>query len=199
MRKDVNDKHFDISKPGTDKPIDEKRRQIVSWLWRLPVVAALLGGGYGFYRAYVVHFNKGRPVDNPRFAGGPAVLVSDLSNFPEPWSHQVFTFDNVPSIALRLTTLLPGGIKTRDGIYLIAFSRICTHQGCLVNLNRNLESIAVAFNQRVDGPALTCACHLSVFDPGKAGKALSGPAILPLRRIRLELRGSEVWATGQEK
>ena len=198
MRKKNASKNFDAFKPSSDKPIDEKRRWFISWLWRLPVLAALLGGTYGFYRAYRVHFNKRRPAERPQLDEGPEVLVSDLSNFAEPWSEQGFTFDNVPSIALRLTTLVPGGIKIQDGVYLIAFSRICTHQGCLVNLNRNLESIAVAFNQRVYSPALTCACHLSVFDPGKAGKVLSGPAVLPLPRIRLELRGNEVWATGRE-
>ena len=185
-------------KPSSNNQIDEKRRWFITWLWRLPVLAALLGGSFGIYRAYKVHFNKSRPSESPRFDEGPEIHVTDVSSFAEPWSEHAFTFDNVPSIALRVTTPVPGGIKIEDGIYLIAFSRICTHQGCLVNLNRNLDAIAVAFNHRVYAPALTCACHLSVFDPEKAGKVLSGPAVFPLPRVRLEVRGSEVWATGRE-
>jgi arsenite oxidase small subunit len=199
MRKIVPNQRAATPKPSSDNQIDERRRKLITWLWRLPILATLLGGGYGIYRAYRVHFNKSRPVESPRFDRGPAVRVTNLENFTEPWSKHSFTFDNVPSIALRVTTPVPGGIQVEDGLYLIAFSRICTHQGCLVNLNRNLDAIAVAFNHRVYAPALTCACHLSIFDPGKAGQVLSGPAVLPLPRIRLELRGSEVWATGQEK
>jgi arsenite oxidase small subunit len=36
---------------------------------------------------------------------------------------------------------------------------------------------------------LTCACHFSVFDPLRAGRAVSGPAVRPLPRIRLRLEG----------
>ena len=47
-------------------------------------------------------------------------------------------------------------------------------------------------------PALACPCHLSVFDPLGAGRAVSGPARDPLPRVQLEARGAELWAVGLE-
>ncbi|MEM7254834.1 MAG: Rieske (2Fe-2S) protein [Pseudomonadota bacterium] len=45
---------------------------------------------------------------------------------------------------------------------VVAFSAICTHGGCLVNLWR-------------DG-VLFCPCHFSRFDPWKSGKVVGGPS-----------------------
>ena len=64
------------------------------------------------------------------------------------------------------------------------------------------EAIAFAFNHRTDRPQLTCGCHYSVFDPLRAGRAVSGPAVRPLPRVRLRIVpdgvGSSVVADGLE-
>ena len=91
---------------------------------------------------------------------------------------------------MRLPGAIPGGLEV-DGLHLAAFSRICTHMGCVVSLNRDAEAIAFAFNYRAPGPQLVCRCHLSVFDPDRAGRAVAGPAIEPLPRVRLELDGDD--------
>ena len=64
------------------------------------------------------------------------------------------------------------------------------------------EVLAFAFNYRAgpqdQHPQLGCRCHYSVFDPLKAGEAVFGKANGPLPRVRLELRGTDVYATGIE-
>ncbi len=183
---------------GTERTVDRERRRLIVWLWRLPVLTALGGGGYGLYRAYRLHFGKRAPSSNPRFAPRPEVRVAGVAEFTEVWAERNFTIGGTPSVALRVPRPVPGGLSPGEDLHLVAFSRICTHQGCLVTLNRNLEAVAVAFNHRTEVPALTCACHLTVFAPDRAGRAVSGPAVLPLPRVRLETRSGELWATGVE-
>ena len=57
----------------------------------------------------------------------------------------------------------------------------------------------MATNHRTDRPQLFCSCHLSVFDPLRAGLVVSGPAIAPLPRIALEARGGGLYAVGIER
>ncbi|MER3451738.1 MAG: cytochrome C biogenesis protein CcsB, partial [Thermus sp.] len=45
---------------------------------------------------------------------------------------------------------------------------------------------------------LGCPCHFGAFDPLKAGEAVYGPPRHPLPRLRLEVVGKEVYATGHE-
>jgi arsenite oxidase small subunit len=215
---------------GTDAQVDEGRRRLVTWLWRLPVLAAVAGGGYGAYEAIRVHFLKRAAGATPEFQARPATPVARLDAFAEPWAAVAFELPgdpavpapngaapdgatpneapaqqvpSVPAVAVRLPGPIAGGLEVDSGVgaatmHLAAFSRICTHQHCIVSLNRDLDAIAFGFNHTVDHPALTCPCHLSVFDPLRAGEAVSGPAVDPLPRVRLELHGADVVATGIE-
>ena len=177
--------------------VDEQRRLLVTWLWRLPVLVVLGGVGLAAYEAYKIQFSKGRPADTPTFAPRPAQRVGSLSEFPEVWSEREFVLGSVPAVALRLPEPISGGVSV-TGQHYAAFSRVCTHQGCIVALNRNLEAIAVAFNYRTDSPALACPCHFSVFDPERAGEAVSGPAVRPLPRVELNVQDGALFAVGLE-
>lgn len=42
--------------PGDPK--DPRRREVIKWLWRVPVLVVAAGGGYGLYEAIKVHFLK---------------------------------------------------------------------------------------------------------------------------------------------
>lgn len=196
-------------KPQQEPEVDERRRQLVQWLWRLPVIAAAAGGGYGLYEAIRVHFRKFEVSDNPEFEDRPELLVSDLSAFAEVWDSVEFQLpggpgqQTVPAVVIRLPGPVSGGIALETGLnvasaYLVAFSRICTHQHCIVSLNRDVTAINVGFNYQTRNPAITCGCHLSVFDPQQGGRAVSGPAVQPLPRVRLQQRGSQLFATGLE-
>jgi arsenite oxidase small subunit len=182
--------------PTPDAP-DATRRRLVAWLWRLPVLAAVGAAGWGAWEAYRVHFSRAVPSDAPSFTPHPPERIGSVADFPEPWSALEFTFAGTAALALRLPEPVPGGLSEGD-IHLAAFSRLCTHLGCPVSLNRNLEAVAVAFNHRSDHPVLTCPCHLSVFAPLQAGRAVSGPASDPLPRVQLSLQGGELFAVGLE-
>jgi cytochrome b6-f complex iron-sulfur subunit len=89
----------------------------------------------------------------------------------------------------RASEVAPGSaVKFRDAgqpavlIHLqsgdfVAYSAICTHQGCTVAY-RNGQ--------------LACPCHGSVFDPANNGQVVSPPANRPLPEIPVEVRGGEV-------
>ena len=181
-----------------EAPADEGRRRFVSWLWRIPVLAALGGGAWAGWRFYSVHYGRLPANPFPEFTDFEKQEVAGIDEFPEAWAAREFTYAHLPVLALRVPEPLPGGVSAGD-VHLVAFSRICTHQGCPVELSRDPEAVAFAFNYRSDQPALVCHCHLSVFSPSRGGAAVSGPAREPLPRVRLELDGRRVFATGVER
>lgn len=176
---------------------DPGRREAIAWAWRLPVLLAVGGGGWGLYRAIRTHFLKGIPDADPSFVDGPRVSVAPLTAFASEWDHREFDYDGLPALAVRLPGPIPGSLRA-GARHLAAFSRVCTHERCLVTLNRDEEAIAFAFNYRADGPHLVCPCHLSVFDATEAGRAVSGPAVEPLPRLRLAVEDASLVATGRE-
>ena len=174
--------------------IDEDRRRLSAWLWRLPVLLATGGAVYGVQLAYRVHFAKVAPADPPAFADAPPVEVAPLARFAAPWASEAFAVAGLPCMAVRVPEPVPGGTTVGRGdeaVHLVGFSRVCTHQHCIVDLNTDLELVAFAFNHRTDRPTLTCSCHYSVFDPLAAGRAVSGPAVRPLPRVRLREEATE--------
>jgi len=60
----------------------------------------------------------------------------------------------------------------REGDDIYAFSLVCTHLGCNVN---------------VTPKEVTCPCHGSVF--GRSGEVFKGPADRPLEQLAVEERG----------
>lgn len=176
-----------------------ERRTLITWLWRLPVLAALAGVGWGVWEAYHVHFNKVRP-GAPDFTPVTPQRAATLRELEPLWSTVSFTLKgtDTPALALHVPEAVAGGVSV-DGQHYLAFSRVCTHLGCPVSLNSNLEALAIAFNYRTEYPALVCPCHLSAFSPLGAGKAVSGPARDPLPRVQLERRGDALFAVGLER
>jgi ubiquinol-cytochrome c reductase iron-sulfur subunit len=78
----------------------------------------------------------------------------------------------------------PGGI--------LAYSKICTHAGCAINLYRKPTFAPVE-----PRPALICPCHYSTFDPARAAKVIFGPAGRPLPQLPLMVEPSgELAAAG---
>ena len=77
-----------------------------------------------------------------------------------------------------------------DGI--LAYSKICTHAGCAVNLFRK-----PLYPPRTPGPALVCPCHYSTFDVLRGAAVNFGPAGRPLPQLPLAIdRGGHLVATG---
>ena len=63
---------------------------------------------------------------------------------------------------------------------ILAFSKICTHAGCAIDLYRNPK-----FPVLEPHPALVCPCHYSTFDPFTGGTVIYGPAGRPLPQLPL--------------
>ena len=88
----------------------------------------------------------------------------------------VFTYpdEHEPCLLVRLTV--------RE---FVAFSQKCTHLSCAV-IPRPQEG------------SFYCPCHEGRFDL-RTGVPIAGPPRRPLTRIRLEVRGDQVYATGVEE
>ena len=82
----------------------------------------------------------------------------------------------LPSSSLHLPAgrdgWAPGGI--------LAYSKICTHAGCAINLYRT-----PLFAPVEPKPALVCPCHYSTFDPARGAEVIYGPAGRPLPQLPL--------------
>ena len=71
--------------------------------------------------------------------------------------------------------------RAADGV--VAYSGICTHQGCPVNMWSK------------DRDALVCSCHASLFNPRNGAEVMAGPAPLPLAPLGLKIVDGAVTAT----
>ena len=71
----------------------------------------------------------------------------------------------------------PAVLVHLDSGDFVAYSAICTHQGCTV---------------AYQGGQLACPCHGSVFDPASGGAVVTGPATTPLPEIPVKVQGGEV-------
>jgi ubiquinol-cytochrome c reductase iron-sulfur subunit len=65
---------------------------------------------------------------------------------------------------------------------IMAFSKICTHAGCAVNLFRYPKHEPTS-----EPPALVCPCHFSTFDVRAAAKVIFGPAARSLPQLPLAI------------
>lgn len=67
----------------------------------------------------------------------------------------------------------------------VAYSQKCTHLSCAVV-------------PRVEEGVIRCPCHEGFFDLA-SGRPISGPPRRPLSRVRLEVRGDQIFAAGLEE
>ena len=96
-------------------------------------------------------------------AGGTAIVSeSEVA----PGSAHKFEDSGNPAVLVHL-----------DNGEFVAYSAVCTHQGC-----------DVAYK---DGN-LACPCHGSIFDPADGAAVVAGPAQRPLPEIPVKVEGGEV-------
>lgn len=67
--------------------------------------------------------------------------------------------------------------RTKAGVF--AYSRVCTHQGCIVDYDAASHLLA-------------CPCHGAQFDPTAAGKAVAGPTQVALPKINVAVKGNNI-------
>jgi len=89
----------------------------------------------------------------------------------------------LPPSSLRLPPRLRG-YPAAGGI--VAYSKICTHAGCAIDMYR-----APLFQPDEPTPAFVCPCHYSTFDPATGGSVIFGPAgrPLPMLPIYVDAKG----------
>jgi quinol---cytochrome c reductase iron-sulfur subunit len=75
---------------------------------------------------------------------------------------------------------LPPGRAAWAPYGILAYSRICTHAGCAIELYRKPRFPVVE-----PKPALVCPCHYSTFDPATGATVIYGPAGRPLPQLPL--------------
>ncbi len=79
-----------------------------------------------------------------------------------------------PLVVVRLPEAelrLPPELARFPAKGIVAYSKICTHAGCAINLYRT-----PLFKPVEPKPALVCPCHYSTFDVATGGDVLFGPA-----------------------
>ncbi|MGH3147502.1 MAG: ubiquinol-cytochrome c reductase iron-sulfur subunit, partial [Rubrobacter sp.] len=59
----------------------------------------------------------------------------------------------------------------------VAYSAVCTHQGCTVAFNND---------------QFACPCHGSIFDPANSAAVVTGPATSPLPEIPVTVEGGQI-------
>jgi ubiquinol-cytochrome c reductase iron-sulfur subunit len=88
---------------------------------------------------------------------------------------------------------LPADRSDWDAEGVLAFSKICTHAGCTINLFRY-----PLYEPQSPGPALVCPCHYSTFDVTTGGNRIFGPAGRALPQLPLDLDGEGRLIAGGE-
>ncbi|TFC95777.1 MULTISPECIES: Rieske (2Fe-2S) protein [Cryobacterium] len=125
---------------------------------------ALLLGTAGTAVA-LVGCSTGGAADSGISGNGP-VEVAKLADIPVGGSIEA-SLDGKPILISQPTT---GTV--------VAFSAICTHQGCVVKPVKN---------------EFDCPCHGSKFDPA-TGEVLAGPAPTPLASVKVTVTGDTITA-----
>jgi Rieske Fe-S protein len=75
---------------------------------------------------------------------------------------------------------LSGETRARAAEGVVAYSAVCTHQGCPVNMWSKERN------------AFVCSCHASIFDPRNGAEVIFGPAPRPLAALGLKLKDGVV-------
>jgi Rieske Fe-S protein len=120
-----------------------------------------------------------------------SVAFAGVGKFFTPKSTQDVAAAAAGTKIVKLASLKVGATKSfvlangapailfRSAKGVFAYSAICTHQGCTVEYQPATK-------------VLQCPCHQAQFDPFKSAKPVSGPAINPLGKVKVAVKGAWV-------
>jgi cytochrome b6-f complex iron-sulfur subunit len=124
------------------------------------------GGGYGGGNS---GDQGGKGSEKGSKKGSKAASSSDaIASASDVAPGSAVTFKNAGS---------PAVLVHLDNGDFVAYSAICTHQGCTVAYKNG---------------QLACPCHGSVFDPADGAAVVAGPAPKPLPEIPVKVQGGDV-------
>jgi ubiquinol-cytochrome c reductase iron-sulfur subunit len=130
-------------------------------------------------------WRRGTPVvdeDGARLAPDDVKVGTFVTAFPEGADKREL---GSPIVVVRLRPDeldLPADRSDWDADGVLAYSKICTHAGCTINLYRY-----PLFPAQSPGPAFVCPCHYSTFEPARGGAVIFGPAGRPLPQLPMAL------------
>lgn len=175
-----------------DECSNQNRRKV----FKIAAAGLVAGLGLGGRVAYATEKDTG-----PRAVVGDFLVEEDAEGAPAPLKVSdlkpgkpllAFPYDPVAKAArsdsrlnkvvlLRLPEAeLDDASKTVAAGGVLAFSAICTHQGCDVKTWMSSEKV------------LACFCHASKFDARQGAKVVAGPAPRPLPVLPLKLDGEHL-------
>ena len=111
-------------------------------------------------------FAKAAPATSSSAAGKGTKIVK-LASLKVGASRNFVASNGAPSILFR----------TKTGVF--AYSAICTHQGCTVAYSASSKT-------------MKCPCHQAEFDPYKSAQVVNGPAVNPLGKVKVAVKGAWV-------
>ena len=118
------------------------------------------GGGYGGANA------GGNSDGGSKKAAAPVKAAIAAESEVAPGSAVKFKDAGSPAVLVHL-----------DNGDFVAYSAVCTHQGCTVAYKNG---------------QLACPCHGSVFDPAEGAAVVAGPAPKPLPEIPVKVQGGDI-------
>jgi cytochrome b6-f complex iron-sulfur subunit len=129
----------------------------------------------------VLPSTAGTSAENSTSSGGARSAGGATSASPGGGGKQVALLSDIPMGGSISATLdgKPIIVAQPSTGKVVAFTAICTHQGCTVN---------------PDGAVLRCPCHASTYD-AFTGKNTGGPAKSPLAAIPVTVSGGAVLAS----
>jgi rieske iron-sulfur protein len=94
--------------------------------------------------------------------------------------------DNCTAVLFRTTPdKVPDDLKSETVEGIMAYSAVCTHQGCLMNELHTTEEVDPKFG-------IICPCHDAIFDPMKNGKNTFGATSRTLPHFPIKSEGGKI-------
>ncbi len=206
---------------GDDGDVDETKRNVL----KLLAVAGLVGAGAGGLAGGVIQYVQpptigissyprvqlididGSPltvakVESEYNAGTPNDLIFDYPLRNEPnFLLNLFPASGTPD-GTNGAENVPGGVGTHKSI--VAYSAICQHLGCPAPAISYYPpgTCPKTFSNNTY-PTLSfyihCSCHGSTYDVTNSASNLTGPAVLPLPQVTLDVDASgNIYAIGEQ-
>jgi thiosulfate dehydrogenase [quinone] large subunit len=117
--------------------------------------------------------------DGPVSPTGSPSTASTSPSAPAP-GKVLTTLDQLPvgrALGFSDPGIGPAVLLRLANDQVVAYSRICTHAGCLVGYDQGSQ-------------ILVCPCHGAEFDPARRAQPVAGPTDTPLQYIRVIVNGS---------
>jgi Rieske Fe-S protein len=179
--------------------VDETKRNVLKLLAVAGVVGAvgggLVGGSLQYAKPPLVGLSSFPRVQLLDIDGTPLTATKAMAEYSAKTS-DLYTFlyplRNEPNFLLNLYPAaknVPGGVGPQGSI--VAYSAICQHLGCPAPQLAYYPpgTCSASFNGK--NFYIHCSCHGSTYDVANRAANLTGPAILPLPQVTLEVNPSD--------